>query len=583
MLDTTLGRTGTLQDVATWTQANRCIDTYRAVMRCATLWDHSTLAQLPGDADAFEKRFPRDGYDPDLHKSEPAYRAWRVKVLSALHAYAARNAVSTEGTAVHSPVVDMWDELKRRLSSLTGEDGLIPHQATLPVIALSHVAIQYRLRPSDLDPARLASLGSLLTSNERQQVRRALKALTRFKEVAKLDDLLPIDPFPEKPWTPMARIDDLPGCLVAEIAAWIDTANGAAFDPVAQTMDGGNSKADRVIKDTALRRYCATARKLEAVASPDVPLAAFFRKDVATAVVRDWMSDGLTPRTIWTYLRNSVTVAARNGVDVSWLEDLKERSNTIKEGKKSSGEMAPKVIAFCKKVLDQPALQTRLLTLHIRARRVAQAILDRAHEAGRDLTGREVERVRQLGSVAVFSAIETVAAPFRIENTLSTVFRGDVGRTLFLPIAASNFAKFVYPELVTKNNEQIEVKLIEDRRHGLDTLMWYLRVIRPLYPHHETSNFLFPSVEKPGVRIRNTAFREWFRKITRSLGVPMTPHNFRHALASMMIRARPGSWDEIAALLGNTPATVMRYYAWVNKQTQIENAQSLVLELLDAA
>lgn len=583
MLDTTLGRTGTLQDVATWTQANRCIDTYRAVMRCSTLWDHSTLAQLPADAEAFERRFPRDGYDPDLHKSEPAYRAWRVKVLSALHAYAARNAITTGGTLHQNPVAEIWEALKERLRLLTGAGGPITHQATLPVIALSHIAIQHRLRPSDLDANRLASLGSLLTGNERQQVQRALKALTRFRELVGLDDLLPIEPFPERPWKPIARIDDLPRSLVAEIAAWIDRSSGAAFDLVDQTMRGGNSKADRVIKDTALRRYCATARKLEAVALPDASLEAFFRKNVATAVVRAWKADGLTPRSIWTYLRNCVTVAARNGVDVSWLEDLKENSSTIQEGKTSSGAMCPKVIAFCKKVLDQTAMQTRLLTLHIRARRVAQAILDRAHAAGRDLTGREVERVRQLGSVAVFSAIETVAAPFRIENTLSTVFRGDVDRTLFLPTSASNFAKFVYPERVTKNGQQIEVKLIEDRRHGLDTLMWYLRVIRPLYPHHETSNFLFPSVEKPGARIRNTVFREWFRKITRSLGVPMTPHNFRHALASMMIRARPGSWDEIAALLGNTPETVMKYYAWVNKQTQIENAQSLVLELLDAA
>ena len=159
MLDTTLGRTGTLQDVATWTQANRCIDTYRAVMRCATLWDHSTLAQLPGDADAFEKRFPRDGYDPDLHKSEPAYRAWRVKVLSALHAYAARNAVTTGGTPPQTPVAEAWDVLKERLRRLTGAGGPITYQATLPVIAFSHIAIQHRLRPCDLDETRLASLG----------------------------------------------------------------------------------------------------------------------------------------------------------------------------------------------------------------------------------------------------------------------------------------------------------------------------------------------------------------------------------------------------------------------------------------
>lgn len=582
MLDTTLGRTGTLQDVATWTRANRCIDTYRAVARCATLWAHGSPARLPADPDALEQRFPRDGYDPDLHKSEPAYRAWRVKVLSALHAYAARDAVVTSGSTSQTPETQIWEDLKARIRRLTGEDGPITYQATLPVVALSHIAIQRRLRPSDLDAARLAALGPVLTSNERQQVLRALKALTRFREVAALDDLLPLEPFPTRPWPPRARIDSLPVPLRDEIAAWVDKASGAVFDPVAQTMAGGNSRADQVIKETALRRYCAAARKLEAVAQPDAPLKVFFCKEVAVAVVRDWRNDGLSSRTIWSYLRNSVTVAARNGVDVSWLAELKDRSNTIKEGQKSSGAMSPKVMKFCKKVLDQPQLQIRLLTLHVRARRIAQVIVDRAHKEDRDLTGREVERVRQIGSVAVFSAIETVAAPFRIENTLSTVFRGDADRTLFLPTTASSFGRFVFPGMVTKNREQIEVKLIEDRRHGLDTLLWYLRVIRPLYPHHERSDFLFPGVDKPGQRIRNTVFREWFRKVTRALGLPMTPHNFRHALDSMMIQARPGSWDEIAALLGNTPETVMKYYAWINKQTQVEKAQSLVLELLDA-
>lgn len=583
MLDTTLGRTGTLHDVATWTQVNRCIDTYRAVVRCATLWDHSALVQLPADPEAFEKRFPRDGFDPDLHKSEAAYRAWRVKVLSALHAYAARNAVSVAGAVGQNPVAEIWGELKRRVSLLTGEGGLITHQATLPVIALSHIAIQHRLRPCDLDATRLASLGSVLTSNERKQVLRALKALADFRELAGIEDLLPIEPFPTKPWPPRARITSLPNPLLEEIRAWIETASGASLDPVAQIMEGGNSRADWTIKDTSLRRYCATARKLEAVPQHDAGLAMYFRKEVAVAVVRDWRTEGLTPRSIWSYLRNCVTVATRNGVDVSWLTDLKEKSTVIKEGRKSSGAMSAKVMKFCKKVLDQPPLQARLLTLHIKARRSAQSILDRAREEGRDLTPREVERARQLGSVAVFSAIETVAAPFRIDNSLGAVFRGDVGRTLFLPSAASNFAKFVFPEMLTKNNEQIEVKLVEDRRHGLDTLLWYLRVIRPLYPHHESSNFLFPSVENPGRSIRNTVFRDWFRQVTRALGLPMTPHNFRHALASMMIKARPGCWDDIAALLGNTPETVMKYYAWVNKQTQMENAQRLVLELLHAA
>jgi integrase len=78
-------------------------------------------------------------------------------------------------------------------------------------------------------------------------------------------------------------------------------------------------------------------------------------------------------------------------------------------------------------------------------------------------------------------------------------------------------------------------------------------------------------------------FRGWFKRISRQLGIPMCPHNFRHALASLLIKAHPGQYEGVAVLLGDTEGTVRCYYAWVNRQVQVEAAQALVMDLANVA
>ncbi len=221
--------------------------------------------------------------------------------------------------------------------------------------------------------------------------------------------------------------------------------------------------------------------------------------------------------------------------------------------------MSPAARKFCEALLGSKSLQQRLFTLHVRARRLAQSLLDRAAAENRELSGRELERIRQLGVFAAFCAIETCGTPLRIENVMTLRFRG-ADANFLLPSHAKPSARILLPGKKVKNKKPVEARLQEDRRHGLDTVMWYIKHVRPLFAHSEGSDYLFPAIKSANA-LKNGLFRNWFVTISRSLELKMRPHNFRHGLASLLIHAHPGQYEAVAVLLGDTESTVRRYYA----------------------
>lgn len=60
-------------------------------------------------------------------------------------------------------------------------------------------------------------------------------------------------------------------------------------------------------------------------------------------------------------------------------------------------------------------------------------------------------------------------------------------------------------------------------------------------------------------------------------GIAMNPHWFRHAVASLYIRKNPGGYDHIARLLGDTPATVRKHYAWIDDAAVLDQVQREIL------
>ena len=212
-------------------------------------------------------------------------------------------------------------------------------------------------------------------------------------------------------------------------------------------------------------------------------------------------------------------------------------------------------------------------------RKEAERIL--AGAAGRALTATEITRVRQYGSAACFAALETEGAPLRVQNALDVTISGPAP-WLSLPARKGDRALLVIPPAALKNGEShpdgLKVPIKPTRYRGLETIVWFRDVIRPLFPHAEASPFLFPAVEKPGASLPYETFDKWFQELAREVDFPMTCHQFRHGQASMLLRTNPGDYQLVADRLGDTVETVRRYYGWIDKVSMMERGQDKLME-----
>ncbi|MBC2835157.1 site-specific integrase [Paragemmobacter straminiformis] len=588
MMNIIPGRASSFADVVEWARLNRGLDDFRAVARVEKLWENVPLFSRPADLGGFEKQFPLHGFDPAVHKSEFAYKAWRRKVVSVLKAFAARQ--TTSSALVKQVETDGVQLVWQRLLGLvvqhvesSAEPALKPQQM-LPVQFLSRHSVRLGITPADLSAQTLTRLGADLDGNDRRTVIAALRILNRLRSVPRIEALLGAEAYTLSPWPRRHAIGELPEALRSEIEQWLDVSCGGSFDLVADMLINATSKSDRAKKSVALRRFCEAAIEVDPARNCST-LAEFMNVEIATAVLRRWLQHGdkkrLSNRTISSYFKAVKTVAAHNQVDVAGFCVLERTTVVLTEGRRDGDIMSLRVRKFCETLLGTKSLQVKLLTLHVQARRLAQSLLDRAEANERELSGMELYRVRQLGAFAAFCAIETCAVPLRIENVMRLTFRGP-DANLLMPTTATPFARIMLPGKVVKNQKPVDAALRQDRRNGLDTLRWYLSQVRPLFPSSDGNDHLFPAVRGDGP-LSKTLFRNWFIKISRSLGLPMRPHNFRHGLASLLIQQFPGQYEAVAVLLGDTESTVRKYYAWVNRRLQIEAAQALVVELANAA
>lgn len=78
--------------------------------------------------------------------------------------------------------------------------------------------------------------------------------------------------------------------------------------------------------------------------------------------------------------------------------------------------------------------------------------------------------------------------------------------------------------------------------------------------------------------LSKSLFYEWITEASDAIGMPMTAHNFRHGLASILLKRSLANLEKVAKFLGNTPGVVERNYAWINVESVIEETQDEVLD-----
>lgn len=569
----------TMQDVLEWTIAHNKDDYVNPVKKCEERYDHRALSDIPADLDEFHKRFPLKGYKPGLGKTEEAYKAWRRKVQAAIKGASGQLAEEQERRSRQ----DAWADLIDVLEPLTGmpEEAMYPHQVLIPIRKLADLSRQHGKDPHQVSQDWLAKLRPELGSNEWKSVQSALRRLNHFRYLSSVKPYLPSEPYGEPKVMRANLLPGIPDHIAEEIREWVDIATRGDFDPVEERHEGGNTDHDKMVKSAALRKFVSTLSECAPIGA-GARLRNLLTPENASLVVRKWTSnkDGIgkiTANTACNYFKSLRTVMARNGLPPDEMKKHLKNNGFLNEGKKQGKAMSPDVRKFCESLLGTKSLSMSFLSMHVHLRNKAQGLLEEYTRDGRAMTKSESAEVRSIGSVAALCAIETRGAPIRIENALSLTISGD-DITFHRPTKmVDHWTITLFPEH-TKNDNEIWAPIEPGNLNGFEVVEWYMKNIRPLYPEAAKSDFFFPAIKVQGSLPYGT-FLGWFKRETRAAGLPMTPHNFRHGLASLLIDANPGRWDLIERLLDDTIGTARNYYGWVNKRKQRSSVQKYILDL----
>lgn len=269
-------------------------------------------------------------------------------------------------------------------------------------------------------------------------------------------------------------------------------------------------------------------------------------------------------------------ILERNGLDVTELKRLIGEVDEFQDSLEKR-EMNEETKAFCRALIERPDFCSDFLLSHIPPRLAAEKILKRAWAQKRKLKPNEATLVRQLGTVALFSAIECGGAPIRVSNFLATTC---IGSGAWLKTISKDRFELTVPPGHTKNKKKIWAPIKASREKYHDTIRWYLQHVRPLFlvdpSTGETaeSPYLVPAVTDPSLPLSYDTFRGWFLRIMRDeAGIVCTPHNFRHGQASLLYHGNPGLLRTIARRLGDTDQTVIENYAWVHEEFEAERGQ----------
>lgn len=571
----------TLQEVLDWTIANNKNDYTSPVKRCGALLGNRRLIGIPVNLSEFKRRFPLNGFDPRYFKSEKAYKAWRRKVIAAIKGATGQFEEERERRSR----LDEWASVIQIIEPLTGmpPEAMYPHQILIPVRKLADLARQHGKRPDQVSQEWLVEQRPTLGTNEWKTLQRALRQLNELRYLSSLKPFLPAKPYAEPDPLRDNMLPGVPDHIAEEIEAWVENATQKDFDPVEQEYTSSASEGDIGIKVASLRKFVSTlAGSGNVEFSLETRLPNLLTVDNTEIVIRAWTRNTngkgkITARTAHDYMKAIYVAMARNGVCPAAMKAHLGANRFLKAGAQQAKGMSGKTRAFCEGLLGSQKLTLDFLSMHVQLRNKAQAMIEQFTAEGRQLTTREVQKIREIGTVAAFCALETRGAPIRVRSALALKYRGD-GITFHLPTAATDHATIALSPDHTKNDVAIWAPIKRGNLSGLEVIEWYFKVIRPLSPDAGKSEFVFPGIKAEGSLPYKT-FLEWFKRQTRMAGLPMTPHNFRHGLASLLIQKNPGRWDLLERLLDDTIITIRRNYAWVDKRRAIAEVQQFILDL----
>ena len=230
-----------------------------------------------------------------------------------------------------------------------------------------------------------------------------------------------------------------------------------------------------------------------------------------------------------------------------------------KPGRKPGDELS----LFCRLVQSSPQIAYRIVNAPAELFRIARERLEEA----------QAKPAHVLGALRLFAA--AAMASVQMSRPLRT---GSLRHARAMPTnrLAGHFRRcpdgFIahFPAGEIKNLEEIEFEIVGGEA---ECLREWLTVHRPRYialRNLGPSPYLFPGGSSPGA-VKNAldlphgcmsagSFDIVWRDAMDELGLRMTIHQCRHALATLILAIHPGDYGRVAAFLGDRAETVRKYY-----------------------
>jgi hypothetical protein len=220
--------------------------------------------------------------------------------------------------------------------------------------------------------------------------------------------------------------------------------------------------------------------------------------------------------------------------------------------------------AFCRLIQSSPQVAHGIVNAPALLAAIAGAKLARA---GND-PQRELEALR-LFAGAVLTCMQ-MSRPLRTANLRHCRVANAVEAKANLVALRGGGYEAVFPRGEVKNDRIVAFEILGTDG---DIVARWLGELRPRYaalrgiapgayliPGDSRPRLLKDGVSLPHGCMSPGSFNELWRDAMEHLGLRMTPHMCRHAVATLILALEPGNWSKVAAVLGDTEETVRRHY-----------------------
>lgn len=559
-----------IQNSATWSQTTRA-DYVRAVRRLPKLTGHTRLEDVVIDLDDLQARFPLDGFDPAYFATRDAFKAWRRKTLAATKAFF--------GQRWSGRYDDQWSVLTQAVEMFMHDHADFRATSALKLTSIAAAGRKLGVAPKDLNSAALLRFCENVPAQNYKSLCAGATLLNDLQKAApSLRTMLPAAQLKLPDRATSLKLPAPPAHLMRELDTWIAELCAAEIDEITSDLIDGKSQSTIAVYRAAGKKYLGFATSLGLLDNVQ-SLAAALDDNIAKQTLLVMLTDrdsqaSVSLRTTRRYVENLLRLARSQGCEAPVLARALKANKELKKGRQAGRQMSPKSKKFCARLIKDRSTQLIYYSFHLRMRKLHDAMVIKSKSGER--IPYLAERLKHLAMLAAMSAIWVWGPPLRIENMCALRLYGDAPQ-IWMPKTKGEDIKITIEQYKTKNKRAIEQRIRHGRHQAIETVNWYVNEIRPSILCNSDPIYLFPSTTTVGHHVGTGSVRDWLDNYSAKIGLPIKPHLFRHAAASLYIKSHPGAYDHVAQLLDDSPQVVRRYYAWIDELAVLDQVQANIL------